>query len=60
MLEEVPFAEGVAVEVIVLERPTNEANESQVEDRYPLRGKLLRYDDPFGPAVPPEDWEAMR
>ncbi len=23
-----------------------------------LKGSVLRYDDPFGPACPPEDWEA--
>ena len=26
-------------------------------DYYPLRGSVLRYDDPFEPAVPPEDWD---
>jgi predicted RNase H-like HicB family nuclease len=25
-----------------------------------LRGAILRDDDPYGPAVPPEDWEATR
>ena len=24
----------------------------------PLAGSILHYDDPFGPAVPPEEWEA--
>ena len=24
-----------------------------------LKGSVLRYDDPFGPACPPEDWEAL-
>ena len=28
-------------------------------DRYPLRGSVLRYDDPFGP-VSVDDWEALR
>ncbi len=28
-------------------------------DRYPLRGSVLRFDDPFGPAAPEEDWEAL-
>lgn len=23
-----------------------------------LKGSVLRYDDPFGAAVPPEDWES--
>lgn len=25
----------------------------------PLQGTVLRYDDPFEPAVPAEDWEAL-
>ena len=25
-----------------------------------LRGTVLRYDDPFGPAVPIDDWNALR
>jgi hypothetical protein len=25
-----------------------------------LRGSILKDDDPFGPAAPPEDWDAMR
>jgi len=26
----------------------------------PLRGTVTRYDDPFGPAAPVEEWEALR
>jgi uncharacterized protein YqgV (UPF0045/DUF77 family) len=29
-------------------------------DRYPLRGTVLAYVDPFEPACSAEDWEAMR
>ena len=29
-------------------------------DRYPLRGSVLRYDDPFAPAVAADEWEAAR
>ena len=29
-------------------------------DRYPLRGSVLRYDDPFAPAVDADEWEAAR
>lgn len=25
-----------------------------------LRGSVIRYDDPFGPPTPPEDWEALQ
>ena len=27
---------------------------------HPLRGSVLKYDDPFAPAAPEEDWEALR
>lgn len=29
------------------------------EDKYPLRGSVLRYDDPFEP-VAVDDWEALQ
>lgn len=35
------------------------ANDSQSVTN-PLRGSVGRYDDPFEPAVPPEDWEVLR
>jgi hypothetical protein len=28
--------------------------------RYPLRGTVIRFDDPHGPAAPESDWEALR
>ncbi len=57
VLENLPFEEGEKVEVIVLE--TREEAEN-TEDRYPLRGTLYKYEDPFEPAVPVEDWEALK
>lgn len=56
VLEGLPFSAGQTVEVIVLPQaavapPTNP---------YPLRGKPLVYEDPFEPAVPPEDWDALK
>ncbi len=27
---------------------------------YLLRGTVIRYDDPFAPAVPADDWDAVR
>ena len=26
----------------------------------PIQGRVLRYDDPFEPSLPPEDWEVLR
>lgn len=45
---------GKDVEIIIREV------ESQIEtkERYPLRGSVLRYDDPFEP-VAEQDWEAL-
>jgi len=46
---------GDTVEIIVL-RQTRAAGDS----RYPLKGTPFRYDDPFSPAVPPGDWDALK
>ena len=32
----------------------------ETPDQNPLRGSVLKYDDPFEPAVPIEDWDAVR
>ena len=54
-LDALPFREGETVEVIVLERrPTPEAARPN-----PLKGSVLRYDDPTEPAAS-DDWEALR
>lgn len=55
-LQDLPFDAGATVEVIVLER----ADEASSAPTYPLRGTVARYDDPFEPAVPIEDWEALK
>lgn len=63
MLKGLPFCAGDAVEVIILERsnPTESMAASQAEPNlYPLRGKVLHYEDPFEPAVTLDDWEALR
>lgn len=56
ILNDLPFEEGKDVEIIVLE-----TNGKQAEPKSnPLKGSVLRYDDPFEPAAPIEDWEALR
>ncbi len=30
------------------------------QEDHPLEGTVLRYDDPFEPAVPAEDWEVLK
>lgn len=54
VLEGPPFLAGEQIELIMLAEPTQQKQ----DDRYPLRGKgPYSFDDPFAPAVPPEDWE---
>jgi hypothetical protein len=56
LLKDLPFTAGEAVEIIVLQLPSR-PSESNL---YPLRGTVYRYDDPFGPATPVEDWEVLQ
>ena len=52
-LDQLPFRAGQAVEVIVLPAP------GPAPSGYPLRGSVLRYDDPTAP-VAEADWDALR
>ena len=56
-LQELPFRAGDRVQVTI--QDADRADEV-VTQRYPLRGSVIRYDDPFGPAVPEDDWEALQ
>ena len=49
-----PLADGAEVEVIVLVKDPPRARS------YPLRGTPYRFDDPTEPAVPPDQWAALR
>lgn len=55
VLENLPFDEGKKVEVII-----SEAKDKENKNPYPLRGTLYKYENPFEPTVPPEDWEALK
>ena len=57
-LHGVPFAEGAEVEVVV--RQISSDAEPTPAPPHPHRGSVLKYDDPFAPAAPEEDWEALR
>jgi hypothetical protein len=50
-----PFHKGEKVEVIIL----SPARQSAKTTRYPLRGKLIRYDAPFD-SVAEGDWDVLR
>jgi hypothetical protein len=54
-LTDLPFEAGDKVEVIVRSQEHPQGN----GERYPLRGKPIRYTDPFA-SVAEEDWEASR
>ncbi len=55
-LEHLPFAEGDAVQVVIVRAPT--ATDDPTEGgKYPLRGEPYTYIDPYEPACDPEDWE---
>jgi hypothetical protein len=52
-LDDLPVHEGDEVEVVIniLDR---------IPVTYPLHGAPFRYDDPFGPAVDPSEWDALK
>jgi hypothetical protein len=54
-LRALPFRAGEVVEVIILSRE----DKMRAGKRFPLRGKVLRYEHPTEP-VAQEDWDALR
>jgi hypothetical protein len=61
ILSDLPFAEGQHVQVVVAElqgEPTKGVPISEV--RSALRGGVERYDDPFEPSIPPDNWEMLK
>lgn len=63
VLKGLPFHAGDVVEVIILQPQTAQhqikSPETQNTNLYPLRGKVIRYDDPTEP-VALEDWECLQ
>jgi len=55
-LHSLPFHSGEKVQVTV----ESSVTDLSAQDRFPLRGTPYRYDDPFGPAVSVEDWDAHK
>lgn len=55
VLENLPFDEGEKVEIIIWK--SDAENE---KCRYPLHGTAYKYENPFEPTAPPEDWEALK
>ena len=61
-LPEIKPLVGKTVEFIVREESAEAPLPAQDSTAWvnPLRSSVLRDDDPFGPAVPTEEWEANR
>lgn len=55
ILENLPFGEGEKVEIIILK-----PNAESAAGRYPLRGTVYKYEEPFEAAAPIEDWESLK
>jgi len=60
-LSNLPFAEGQHVQVIVSELEALPRERATIgEVRAALRGCVERYDDPFEPAIPIDNWEMLK
>jgi len=58
ILKDLPLLKGKHVEIIILEDDAEV--KSSTQERFPLRGKPIRFDEPFGSASDETDWEVMR
>lgn len=56
ILRNLPLSAGRKVEVIILEDDTP----LSVNDRFPLRGKAIRFENPFDSASTETDWESAQ
>lgn len=60
VLRNLPLAEGKKVEVIILEDDNDSDISLSTRERFPLRGKTIRYEHPFDSATDETDWEAAK
>ncbi|NER83776.1 MAG: hypothetical protein F6K42_30380 [Leptolyngbya sp. SIO1D8] len=61
LLKGLPFQAGDSVEIIILEQPpTPQAKLAAAPSEHPLRGTVIRYDNPFEPAVADDEWEVLK
>jgi hypothetical protein len=54
-LDDLPFHAGESVEIIIVSRVAQPSSHTN----HPLRGKVIRYDNPTEP-VAQEEWEALQ
>jgi len=60
-LQGLPWKAGESVEVIILNVSMDKVVKPTFEENtHPLKGKVIQYDDPFGSAVPLEDWDVLK
>ncbi|MEL7070318.1 MAG: hypothetical protein AAGN15_16900 [Cyanobacteria bacterium J06581_3] len=60
VLEGLPFRSGEDVEIIVLQKTHESWHSKKTDEEYPLQGTVIRYEDPFEPAVSPAEWDALQ
>lgn len=60
VVDDLPVRAGDQVRVFILPEPVPASAGGEPSPRYPLHGVRARYDDPFEPAVDPDEWEANR
>ncbi len=60
VIKGLPFSAGKSVEVIVLDDVSTQTADPDLERWKSLQGSVTRYDDPFEPAIPLEDWDVLQ
>jgi hypothetical protein len=60
VLSHLPFADGQHVRVVVAEADVPRPRMSIQEIREILKGGVERFDDPFEPMIPSENWEMLK
>jgi len=51
---------GLVNRIIRQELQSKPSPESTARQDFPLAGSVLYYDDPFGPAIDPDEWDALQ
>ena len=60
VLKGLPFRAGESVEVIIRGQPQGQLPLQESQSAYPWQGMVIRYDDPFEPAVSAEEWDVFQ
>lgn len=61
VLSHLPFADGQHVRVIIAETDVTAAARMSIHDvRRQLKGGVERFDNPFEPMIPSEQWEMLK